>query len=348
MSDNLTNTLNLSPVQRQILDDLGIDAWYLTPLQRPESSEDIQHHAVISDLVDSLQVVSGDARSQTAAVATPQGSPGEALATVDEQNAAADNTDEQSHLPPQATAGSPKKRVVAVKQHEPRREHVIPTVTLDSDRNVAPPAELELAFPDVSEQPGDWSSVRQAAVDLAAAAQLPYCLGEGAQTTADMLILPPPDYPLRTHRKAEGDADPRQVTEKPLFTAAERQLLSEILHSIGRSLSDCYATPLLKLPMRYGLDPDAETLAAHLPLLAAELALSTPKRLFLFGATTCHALLQTAAPLSLLMPKNYTLRYTDYKKNTCQAEVICLPPLDYLLALPAEKSVVWQHIQHLA
>ncbi len=335
-------------MQRQVLDDLGIDAWYLTPLQRPESSEDIQHHAVISDLVDSLQVVSDNAHSQTAAVATPQGLSGKALATGSKQSAAADNTNEQTHLPSQATADSAKNHVVAVKQHEPRREHVIPTVTLDSDRNIAPPAESELAFPDVSEQPGDWSSVRQAAVDLATAAQLPYCLGEGAQTTADMLILPPPDYPLRTHRKAEGNIDPRQVTEKPLFSAAKRQLLSEILHSIGRSLSDCYVTPLLKMPMRYGLDPDAETLTAHLPLLAAELALTAPKRLFLFGATTCHALLQTAAPLSALMPKNYTLRYTDHKKNTHQAEVICLPPLDYLLALPAEKAVVWQHIQHLA
>lgn len=340
--------LDLSTLQQQVLDDMGIDAWYLTPLQRPQGAEDQQHHTMISGLVDSLSMPTEVSTNAMSASDLP------ALSRpVAEDNGSAralsGHHQSMAAVVQQTEAEAGKAVAVNGAQTGARRVHNVPTVSIDAARNVAPPAQMELFFPVVHDAPHDWAAVRQCTLDLSAQTGLPYCLGTGTQVADNLLVLPPPDYPLRQRSGVARETEnAEQTTEKPLFNAAEQQLLTEILLSIGVSLTDCYATALLKQPMRYGLDPDAEILSAHLPLLAAELALSQPERLWLFGAAACHAVLQTAAPLSVLMFKNYTLSYSDTDNTTHQAEVICLPPLDYLLALPSEKASVWQRIKHLA
>lgn len=333
----IADTLHLSSLQQQVLAEMGVDAWYLTPLTRYESAEDQQHRAVISDLVDTLQM-------QDDTVSTLPPAPAVSVQTT--PTTLPDNTSNNVKYTKATNIVDTVTTTKTAKQAA-RRVHTIPTVTIDRTRNVAAPTQTELAFPPIQTAPDNWQNLRKAIIAQANDVQLPYCFGIGSQQAENLLIMPPPDYPLR-QRNSDSREPKRQAVERAVLHEPEQQLLSDILHSVGISLADCYTTPLLKHPMRYGLDPDAEALSAQLPLLAAELALVQPTRLWLLGTAACHAILQTAAPMSALLPKRYMLSYTTTDKRTQQADVICLPSLDYLLALPAEKSVVWQNIKKLA
>ncbi len=115
-----------------------------------------------------------------------------------------------------------------------------------------------------------------------------------------------------------------------------------MLACVGIAWENTYRTPLLKHPSQYGRDPDAETLRNQLPLLASELSLVLPQRIWLFGNLPSQTVLDTQAPLSALVEKNYRLAYQTQNGEQRTADIICLPDLDYLLALPAEKGRVWQ------
>lgn len=339
------NALNLSPLQQQTLDDLGVDAWFLTPLAHPETVENQQYTAIIDGLVDSLTQPTDSIANTTPSPASPPVS--NKLSAIpsnpkeSEKQGSATNTTVAADPPSHQTTVHSTQKIPA----NARRQHIVPTVLLDAERNIAPPAQRDLAFPDVSTISGDWQIIRESAIALAAAEQLPYVLGIGDQHADNVLVFPPPDYPVRQRRSADDNAT--TVGEKPLLNDAEQQLLREMLASVDIDLAKSYSTPLLKHPMRYGLDPDAPALAAQLPILAAELALTRPKRLWLFGAVACQTLLQTAAPIADLMCKEYTISYLDSENTARRAAIICLPALDYLLALPSEKAGVWQRIKSL-
>lgn len=147
-------------------------------------------------------------------------------------------------------------------------------------------------------------------------------------TAADWLFVMPPALPQENQPLACLD-----LKTKQLFT--------EWLASLGRSIDEVYATPLIKCAMKIPRDPDNAVLAKHLPILLAELALVQPQQIFLMGRLPSQALLSTTAPLSLLMKKTYELSDSfGFLQPPCP--LTCLPALDYFLAVPLQKSWLWQ------
>ncbi|PID62887.1 MAG: hypothetical protein CR974_02980 [Gammaproteobacteria bacterium] len=323
-----TQPLNLSTWQRQALFDMGLDAWYLTPLTHTMTPADYEHDALIDSLV--VEVAPPVA-------AAPKARP---LPTSNANAPITASAAAQPATPNRAESGSP----TLTADVSPAKAS---TATPTSRHMLSPPPSISLAAQTVTSAPAsardfvivpsadNWQTLEQQAQALAASAKQAGALGEGQPHAEHCLIFAPP----RQKRHAEED-------DAPLLSESATQLLRELFASIGIDWDNCYRTRLLKHATAFGQAPDDELLQAHLPLLASELALLTPKRLWLFGADSARAVLQTDAPLSQLLDRDYQLSYHTTQGRQ-SADLICLPAPDYLLALPAEKGRVWQHIKRL-
>ncbi len=141
---------------------------------------------------------------------------------------------------------------------------------------------------------------------------------------------------------------PKNLHNNTEIEQKEQKLLTSLLASINISLNDCYQTTLLKEKTQFGQDANEQMLQTHLSYIASELALTKPKNIWIFGRQAAQAILQTNAPLAHLIGNKYQLQYQldNQGNDICIANVICLPSLNYLLAMPSEKSVVWKTIKH--
>lgn len=307
---------------------MGFDAWYLTPLQRPESADDIAHTKLIDSLVGSLAEVQGHPALQTSLSSSVT----EQTITEPTDRPQATETISRSmgDLMQNATTSIPAS--LAAKQppmDKPSRRVIQPPppIKLPQQPDIQPPSSNDLLFPVFPDRSQllTWEALQAEAHSLAKLAQQRCYLGLGNSQADDFFIFPPPD----------------RLCEKQLNETKEQQLLTEMLASIEIDWQAGYSTRLLKQATRYDKDPEAAELSTQLSLLASELALVQPRRIWLFGTLVCRSLMQSSAPLSILMNGDYHLRYSGHDGEKT-AQLLCLPTVDYLLALPSEKGKVWQ------
>ncbi len=342
-------TALLSTWQRQVVADLGIDAWYLTPLQPLVTSDDKAHQQLIDGLLGSISehddavppAVTTSVPAANAQVTVTTAPLAESLA----HTAATAVTEVQAPSPsmpanaPRAVGEVLEKTTGAGVNSSSRRVLTPPpTIRVDAQQNIQPPEEGVLSL-SASPDYLTWTALAERIKQLAEQAQQTYCLGQGNQQAAECFIFPPSE-PNHASANHEGVL---QWLHPPA-----KQLLSEMLAAIGVDFADSYQTPVLKHATAFGQAPDQALLDAHLAVLASELVLVSPARIWLLGGAVCRAVMDTAAPLSALMPKHYGLSYLDAQQQGQQAQLICLPEPDYLLALPAEKGKVWQRLKSLS
>ncbi len=348
--DEKLATAVLSTWQRQVVADLGIDAWYLAPLQPLVTSDDKAHQQLIDGLLGSISAhdaAISPAVAPSASVAPLTDTTDTTVTAVAESQSSPHSASASPSLSPSmSTMGNVPRAVgkvlekTAVAGAGASSRRVLtppPAIRVDTQHNIHPPEDEVLRL---SASPDDltWTAVSERAQQLAEQAQQPYCLGQGNQQATDCFMLPP----FEVGRTATTDD-----ISSALLRAPARQLLSELFTAIGIDFANGYQTPVLKYETPLGTVADDALLAQHLALLASELALIVPARIWLFGSVACRLVMQTAAPLSALMSKHYRLSYLDAQQQRQQAQLICLPEPDYLLALPAEKGKVWQRLKYL-
>lgn len=311
-------SLNLSAFQQQVLTDLDIDAWYLTPLASP--SEDIQQGA-ISEIVEALSA------SLQADVAEDTAIKSAATATIAASTA--------THLSPQGSLSSPSLTVgtnnpnstqAAVHSGESSptaatTDNCLPAPIKLAAKQPHVPPHKQVHFPEVQ----TLSDISWQSIDKAISQANISALGS---PTAEWLLIMPPALQQETH---DGE----------WLNPASQQLISEWLAALGKSMTDVYITPLIKQTIKIPRDPDPEWLHEHLVILLTELCLLKPKQVFLMGRLPCQQLLDTSAPLSALMKMSYQLRYTN-GTETYSIPLSCLPSPDYFLHMPSEKAWLWQ------
>lgn len=303
--------LNLSAYQQQVLTDLGIDAWYLTPLVNP--TEGIQQ-AAISEMVAALSASLKSAPTATIAANTvpqlpPQNSSSSSL-PVRESSQISTSVHSDKSSPLAATA----------------ENRLPPPIELTAKLANAPQHE-QVKFPEVQALVDiSWQGIDKAISELPNYSQA-NITGLG-NLNAEWLLIMPPVLQQETH---DGE----------WLNPASQQLINEWLAALGKSMADVYITPLIKQTVKIPRDPDPEWLHEHLVILLAELCLLKPKQVFLMGRLPCQKLLDSTAPLSALMKMSYQLSYTD-ALATQQVPLICLPSPDYFLYMPSEKAWLWQ------
>lgn len=352
--------IDFSANQYQALVDLGIDAWYLQPLSRTDNDPEYQQQQTdIANIVDQLNELV-DAPSFTApSVVSPTISPAvpmtkTSLITTDGSGTSEGNSGNRTvtgsasveQLPENAVQSivratteslQSSQTLVKTSTSQVASPLSIAPIQLSTEIDLTPPNSGVIAFPDAYQ--GD---IEPTAEGIATAITtlsrqtsmsddnpvLPDDLnhtltGIGSQGADWMIVIPPPMY--------------RHLREKRLLLEQEQQLLTESLSSIGKTFDEIYITPLLKQGVYKQKDPNIALLTAHLPILAAEIAWVQPKRLMLLGHTPPQALLSTKAPLSQLMDCDYQLRLGELT-----LPISIMPSLHYFLAVPAEKSLLWQ------
>lgn len=294
---------------------MGIDTWYLQSLQ---------------------SAVASDAESQAAVQAAIQAVADTLTAPRDNP---ANNTDSL-----QATAATPTtvntlpKSAQASREQpsaKPRPSHTTvlpPAVKLNREINSSPPETTEIVFPSSDCVADNWQALATAITALPEQQGSAFH-GQGSQTAKWLLIAPPPTR----HSATAGE----------LLDEEETTLLNAILEAINCPKEKVYYTPLVKQANRYNFDPESQVLAQQLPLLATELALLQPEKVLLLGQVAANVVLQTHALLADLMAQPYQLHY-QAAGQTRQAELLCIPSLDYFLALPSEKAMLWQCIKQWA
>ncbi len=260
------------PYQRQVIKDLALDAWYLTPLSRAELDSDYQaSQQEIAHIIGAL--VPEDKEHQDAPPAR---------STVEKTV----NNSKQI----------PKKIALSARSFAP--------IYIDGKIDLSPPTEKNIRFPEVSNplEPADMSVIEAAINDLRhhdVGVNSPKTLsGKGSSKPKWLMIIPPPTA--------------AHIETNKLFSDSEQQLFDEVLAAIGKSWEDIYVTPLLKQSVYKHQDPSPTLLEKHLPVLQAEITTLQPKRIFLLGRIPNHAILSTQAPLSQLMSEDYQLQVGEH------------------------------------
>lgn len=301
-------TLNLSAHQTHVLSALGIDAWYL---------QSVSTSAVDTDKQSAVDAVIADvAKSLASPVAQPAISQSPTAVAPLPQPVAAS---------PANTTNSSSKTTPAVA--------LPPPITLERKPQMLPPETNHVDFPQTAAFANDWQDIEARITHLSKQNNTPPFSGQGSRNATWLLVAPPPTR--------------RSLATGELSDEAEKNLLNNLLTALGHPVDDVYYTPLCKHATPYDLDPDATTLSAQLTILASELALLRPKKVLLLGQVTAKAVLQSQALLADLMQQPYQLRYIA-DGQTQQTELRCLPSLDYFLALPAEKALLWQKVKSWA
>ncbi len=302
MSDKV-NTFSLSHWQQYAVVNLGIDAWYLQPLDSRQTRDNTdnervrEHHQIIEQLVDNINK-SEEQISQSLEHSATQAT--KAAPTITTET----NIDKSNPINRRASKALPAPIRINVAEIEPPSGNI----------------HFPISVADIAGKPAEKK------------------LEHINSHATELLILPPPE---RTANQQPEESNHLALTHK------EQQLLTEMLSSIGISSESVYQTRLLKSATAFGQDANREMLNEHLGYLAQELNVIKPKRIWLFGRQAGQAILQTTAPLSALIGNNYQLTYHDSEQHAHTAEIVCLPSLDYLLALPVEKAKVWQIIKKL-
>ncbi len=303
----LNQALSLTPHQRQIIRDLGVDAWYLQPLSRAELDNDYRaSQEEINHIVEEL--LPHDMVEETTPIASPT-----SIAT---QITDKDNRHQ-----------TPKKIQIANKTFEPIQ-------LIDADTDLTPPTEAIIQFPEFNVPiVSPTQSAIQVAIDELKNNDIgvdstSVISGQGNQKANWFIVIPPPTS--------------QHIESGKLFNDSEQQLFNEMLSAIGKTQTDIYVTPLLKQAVYKQQDPNQTLLEKHLPILQAEITVHQPNRIFIMGRVPNHAILSTKAPLSQLMNKDYQLQV-----NEKTYPLTVLPSLHYFLAIPAEKRLLWQRLKEL-
>lgn len=90
------------------------------------------------------------------------------------------------------------------------------------------------------------------------------------------------------------------------FVGRAGQLLTKILSAIGLTREDVYICNILKSRPPQNRTPEADEIAAHLPLLYKQIALVQPKVILAVGATAGNALLGKKSSLGALRDREHT------------------------------------------
>lgn len=359
--------LALSAHQTQTLGDLGIDAWYLTPLTRAAVDAEFQaSQESIAEIVDQLtaggdnspHVAQSDAasgfvadnhlgQSNDTASMSPSASSLEPTPTLgghstihsaELPNAGADSATRQgsraesvAQVVSHVTANVSAKGVTAQSGIAGVQAAMI---QLNPNLDLRPPADTRVVFPHVAASVNPTlDGVNEAITALqennAGVGSHQTITGQGSQSPDWLVIVPPPTL--------------AHVQQQQLFNDSEKQLFDEVLQSIQQPWDKVHVTPLLKQSVFKNKDPDQALLDLHLPVLSAEITCLKPRRILLMGRVPNHALLSTKAPLSELMSVDYELQVGEHVYP-----LTVLPSLHYFLALPAQKSLLWQRIKQLA
>lgn len=301
--------LLLSAHQKQILSDLGIDAWYLKPLTK--TANDGQQQAIdalVESLTDTLKNADDIAPKQSKLTEVAVKSSVAEMQPTLAESETADKTNDSVKTPSVQT--QPRDRLPD-KIHLAAKKPQIPEGTMIDHRDRG-------LLSDVS-----WAAVEDEITTLNSDSAM-QVKGLGDQN-ADWVFITPPA--LKTVHDADNDL-------------LAQTLFAEWLTALGKNKDDIYTTPLLKERVKIPRDPDADLLTHHLPILFTELALTQPKHVFLMGRQVCQALLATQVSLSKLSKTQYQLRYGDAEGDI--AAVTCLPTMDYFVAAPVQKSWLWK------
>lgn len=304
----LNQSLSLSQHQRQIITDLGVDAWYLTPVSREAldndyraSQEEINH--IVEELLPH-DMTEENTPATPIASSTPIATP---ITNKDNKEQA------------------PKKIQITNKTFEPIQ-------LIDANTDFTPPTEAVIQFPECDTPLiSPMQSAIQAAIDDLKNNDIgvdstAVILGQGNQKAKWFIVIPPPNS--------------QHIESEKLFNDSEQQLFNEMLSAIGKTQADIYVTPLLKQAVYKQQDPNQVLLEKHLPILQAEITAYQPERIFIMGRVPNHAILSTKAPLSQLMKTSYRLQIDDKTYP-----LTMLPSLHYFLAIPAEKKLLWQKLK---
>lgn len=366
MTNSVSDTLNLTSHQSQVLDDLGIDAWYVKSLSLQSSPESLAEQAQIADIVASFtESMTVSANHETAnvgqSVADTKAAHNVGLADSADNTANvaktvnANNSNDPNNVGVTATA-SPVTMTEETQSETPLSLsiplHRLPPIVLDDKLDITPPAERLIHWQtdsELSPVAADKTAIAEATRQLPQQSdyQSPLLstqtwVGQGSDVAQDFFILPPMSF-----SSSEREAS--------LLSDDERQLLSEMLTATGRSIDHVYLTPLLKQSLIKPADPDEKVLAPHLAILAAEIIRIAPKRLWLLGRVPAQVLLQTYAPLSQLLSDAYSIAMNNTQNNIPNnthveqpLPVTLMQSLNYYLAIPAEKAALWQQLKPLA
>ncbi len=312
----LNQELSLTPHQRQVIKDLGVDAWYLKPLSRAEldsdyrtSQQEIEH--IVEELLPHEVEKMEQVVKQEQIPATPIST--NTSTTVKPTSDSSSNREQ-----------APKKIQITETKYQ--------MLCLGADTDLTPPAENVIQFPelDTPHVPANLSAIQTAIDELQhndiGVDSTKTLSGQGSQKPKWLIIIPPPTS--------------QHIESEKLFNESEQQLFDEMLVSIGKTQADIYITPLLKQAVYKQQDPNQNLLEKHLPVLQAEITVHNPERIFIMGRVANHAILSTKAPLSQLMNKDYQLQVGE--KNY---PLTVLPSLHYFLAIPAEKKLLWQRLK---
>lgn len=342
--------LSLTAHQYHVLESIGIDTWYLTPLTRENTDAAFrasQEH--IAELVEQLttEITPPSSDANLTAVAAQRSDSTPTLDASDiSAHSAADalgaseqrardtktkTTDKQltqviSYVGKQLSIDGKNKTALGTVQETQ-------TIRLNPQLDVRPPEDSCIDFPVPAPAfSSDMSRIHEAAAALrennVGVASKEILVGQGSQSPEWLVILPPPTA--------------QHIENQQLFSDDERCLFQEVLSAAGRTWDTVYATPVLKQAVHKHRDPGSSLLGRHLPILAAEIALLKPQRIVVMGRIASHVLLQTNAPLGQMMGREYAVRL-----DTREYSVSVLPSLDYFLMMPAEKHCLWRNLKRL-
>lgn len=356
------SVLRLSAHQQQVLTDLDLDAWYLTPLTDKSAQHDDQQ-AAISERVAALSAALSAADNEPTKPHVAQSVGDTAASAV--SSAANSSPVSAANLPPQvvehlvsqaetaADNAIAKSTAESVRQttqqtgNTAARSALPPPIQLAAKPAMLPPEHL-IDFPNITPLAANqWQAVEQSIKALQSTdAALPTLRGSGALAADWFIVMPPILWQEFTLQQGELSDLAASTEQQPfsyidVLSSAANCLLREWLDSVGLGLDKVYITPLLKQMLKMPRDPESEALASDFAILQAELALVQPKHIVLMGRLPCQRLLDSSAPLSVLMQSTYQLRYNS-DNGSRQSQVSCLPSLDYFLAVPAQKSQLWQ------
>jgi|GEM_PF-6491980 len=198
-----------------------------------------------------------------------------------------------------------------------------PTVKLEPDKPPAPAITSDISFNLSGINPG-WQAIDE---QLSAIESSTIIAAQGSKTADCLVVICP---------SSQGQT---------LLNSDEHHLLKDILSAIDLGIENTYISPVIKQSSQSDLDPDQNTLKRFRPILLAEILELKPKHILCFGQDAMQQLLQTNALLSIVMPMSLTLSVNSQHDKTVSAPLLCLPALNYLLAIPAEKSLVWQRLK---
>ena len=317
--------LTLSNHQYRIIDDLGIDAWYLKPLRREFIDPQFQaSQNEIAEIVASLTVENISPKAdETIAINTPPASKKppklDALGSDAITKTAGVENNSVSRFSLQRIA-------IFKKNFEP--------VRLNPNLDLSPPQNSLVHFPynDKKVNP-TLSSIEEsvkALNDNDVGVEMTQVLsGTGNHSPKWLFIMPPPTLP--------------HLKNQQILNDDETILLKEVLSSVGKTWDDIYITPLVKQVVYKQKDPNSILLEKHLPVLAAEIAYLKADHIFLMGRLPSQVLLSTKSPLSGLINNDFKLQLEGKKYP-----LSVLPSLHYFLSLPVDKSILWQRIKLLS